>query len=52
MSFVKTGDGKIISVIEQDELDEKSKRALVDVTEQALKEAKKQEKNNPPKVES
>lgn len=52
MSFVKTGDGKIISVIEQEELDEQSKRALRDVTEQALKEAKQQDRNNPPKVES
>ena len=52
MSFVKTGDGKIISVIEQDELDEKSKRALHDITEQALKQSDKKDKHNPPKVES
>lgn len=52
MSFVKTGDGKIISVIEQEELDEQSKRTLHDVTEQALKQAEKQDKNNPQKVES
>ncbi|HWZ22833.1 MAG TPA: hypothetical protein VNW06_09285 [Cytophagaceae bacterium] len=35
--FIKNGDGKILSVIESDELDEKQKKAVKNLSEQIVK---------------
>lgn len=41
--FIKHGDGQIVSVIKEDDLDEKSKETLHNITSEALDKSVKSE---------
>ena len=49
MSFVKRGDGKILSVVEENDLDDKQKKVIKEVSQQPLQTDKS---NQTKKLES
>lgn len=50
--FVKHGNGKIISVFKEEELDEKQKKAVKDLSEKMTKESSNAELQDNKKLES
>lgn len=50
--FVKHGDGKIVSVLDEDQLTEEQKKALKDMSKKQIKTSKSEEKSKPSRNEN
>lgn len=46
MSFIKHGDGKIVSVFDEDELTDKQKKAVKDGSNQVVKQSDKSDSSD------